>query len=97
MALGVALAASVLLVPHVFDERAVHEELRTRFQAGGWVSHLVAADTSRGSFRVYLDSADPAVQTRACDSLRQYGAELGRAADLYLFDGWHEPSRLRSC
>jgi hypothetical protein len=97
MGVSAALAAAVLLLPQVHDTREVHEELRTRFEARGWVSHLVAADTSHNSFRVYLDSADPALQAEACTSLRVYGTDLGRTAELYLFDGVHKASRLRSC
>ncbi|MFD0597082.1 hypothetical protein ACFQZ4_36440 [Catellatospora coxensis] len=88
---GAALLASWVVFPHVFDQRAVHEDLRARFGSSGWAPHLVAADHSHGSFRVYLDSDDPAVRTEACASLRQY------AADLYFFDGWHKPSRLPAC
>ncbi|WP_155372759.1 hypothetical protein [Catellatospora vulcania] len=94
---GAALVATWLFVPHVFDERATHEDLQARFGSSGWVSHLVAADTSHGSFRVYLDSEDSAVAAEACASLRQYAADLGRSANLYFFDGAHQPSRLPSC
>ncbi|GIF96507.1 hypothetical protein [Catellatospora citrea] len=97
LALGAAMIAFWVLIPRVSDERATHELLQTRYQGSGWVSHLVAADTSHGTFFVYLDSADPVVFGEACDSLRPYGDELGRPADLYLFDGVHQPSRIGSC
>ncbi|MEU8079178.1 hypothetical protein AB0B31_27500 [Catellatospora citrea] len=97
IALSAVMLVSWLTTPHVSDDRATHETLQSRYQATGWVSHLVAADTSHGVFFVYLDSADPAVQSQACDSLREYGKELGRVADLYHFDGQHRPSRMGSC
>ncbi|MEV4411250.1 hypothetical protein [Catellatospora sp. NPDC049609] len=93
---GAVGMAATFALPHVYDQRATHDELRTRYRDTAWVSHLVAANTSGGKFLVHLDTADEQVLAAACESLWQYGAELGRTAHVRLYDG-HRTRDLRSC